>query len=455
LEDETERAGITALPRGYGLGVAVGDYDNDGRPDLFISRLSSYALLHNRGDGTFDDVTTSSGLAGRRENPSSAAFADLDADGDLDLYVCHYMKFDPENPVVCYDDKGRLMYCDPSKVESSHDALFRNDNGTFVDITKEAGIVDPNGRGLGVVAADFDDDGRVDIYVANDGTANYLFRNLGGMRFEDVAPSVGAAGNAEGGYQASMGVACGDLDGDGRLDLVVTNFWGECSTLYHNMGGGLFSDWTAASGLAQATRYLLGFGTAFFDYDNDGRLDLVTANGHVNDNRPLTPYAMRPQLLANVEGGRLVDAGLKTGGVWSREVLGRGLAIGDVDNDGRADVLILPQGEPVMYLHNETNGGRFLALRLIGTTSNRDAVGARVKVKAGGHVQVFERFGGGSYQSASDGRFLIGVADAPRAEVEVRWPTGEVERFQDLETNRGHALTEGRGRPEPLAAYAK
>ena len=452
FEDMTERAGIAALPRGYGLAVTVGDYDNDGDPDLFLSRIRSYVLLRNRGDGTFEDITKDAGLDGVRDNPSSAAFADLDQDGDLDLYVCHYMKFDPDDPVICRNDKGEAMYCDPSKVVAAPDHLFRNDAGVFVDVTKEAGIVDENGRGLGVIASDFDLDGKVDLYVANDGTANFLFRNLGGMKFEEIALSSGCAGNAEGGYQASMGVACGDLDGDGLQDIVVTNFWGECSTLYHNLGGGLFTDWTHSSGLGQATRYFLGFGTAFFDYNNDGRLDLVTTNGHVNDGRPFTPYMMPPQLLANVGGGRLEDVGRAAGGVWTQEMLGRGLATGDFNNDGRCDVLIVPQAEPLLALRNETKGGNWLALRLVGGV-NRDAVGARVVVKSGGQTQTLERFGGGSYQSAGDTRFLIGLGAAAQADsVEIHWPTGEVQTLANLAVNQGFEITQGR-EPMPLPGY--
>jgi tetratricopeptide (TPR) repeat protein len=444
FEDVTERSGISSFPRGYGMGVAVADYDNDGFPDLFLSRLQSYALWRNRGDGTFEDVTESAGLAGVRDYPSSAAFADLDDDGDLDLYVCHYMVFDPENPVICRDEHGKPLYCDPSKVQAAPDHLFRNDNGRFVDITAESGIVDPNGRGLGVVAADLDEDGRVDLYVANDGTANYLFRNLGALQFEDVALSSGVAGNAEGGYQASMGVACGDLDGDGRLDLLVTNFWGECSTLYRNLGNGMFADWTASSGLGVATRYLLGFGTSFFDYDNDGALDLVTANGHVNDGRPFTPYAMRPQLLGNRGAGRLIDVGLPERGVWEREVLGRGLAVGDFDNDGRPDVVIVPQADALLLLHNETAAGNFVALKLVGRKSNRDAVGARVVVKHGDHTQTFVHHGGGSYQSSSDPRFLIGLGSSSMVDsLEITWPSGLKQQLTGLPVNTGLMLVEG------------
>ncbi len=252
FEDATVASGIAKIAwgRGYGMAVAVGDYDNDGRADLFISRLQSYALYRNRGDGTFEDVTERAGLAGVRDDPTSAAFADLDNDGDLDLYVCHYMKWDPANPRLCKTEKGEFFYCDPSKVEPAPDHVFRNDKGRFVDVTASSGCAESTGRGLGVVAADIDDDNLIDLYVANDGTANLLFHNRGGFRFEEIALEAGVAGSAEGGYQAGMGVACGDLDGDGRPDLMVTNFYGEGTTLYQNLGQCLFADRSAASASA-------------------------------------------------------------------------------------------------------------------------------------------------------------------------------------------------------------
>jgi tetratricopeptide (TPR) repeat protein len=451
FEDVTEPSGIAALPRSYDLGATVGDYDNDGDPDLFVSRLRSYLLIRNRGDGTFEDATEESGLAGLRHNPTSAAFADLDGDGDLDLYVCHYMVYDPAHPVQCKNERGEFFYCDPSRVEAAPDRLFRNDGGRFVDVTDESGIVDREGRGLGVVAADLDDDGRTDLYVANDGTANYLFRNLGGFKFEEVGLTSGVAGSGEGGYQASMGVACGDLDRDGLLDLVVTNFYGECSTLYRNLGHGLFTDWTGPSRLGPATRYLLGFGTSFLDYDNDGRIDLATTYGHVNDNRPFYPYAMPSQLLAGTDDGRLVDVSTAAGPPWTLPRVGRGLAVADLDNDGREDLLILPQGETLAYFHNRTAGGHSLTLHLVGNSSNRDAVGARVTVLADGLRQVAERFGGGSYQSAGDFRLHFGLGPSRRVEqIDVRWPSGRVDHFKGLEADAAYRLTEGNSTPSLL-----
>jgi tetratricopeptide (TPR) repeat protein len=459
FEDATERSKIAAIAwgKGYGMGVAVGDYDNDGDPDLFVTRVDAYALYRNRGDGTFEDATAAAGLAGRRDNPTSAALADLDGDGDLDLYVCHYMIWDPANPPTCHKEAGEYFYCDPSKVQPAPDHAFRNDGGRFVDVTAESGLAETGGRGLGVVAADLDDDNRVDLYVANDGTANYLLRNKGGFRFEEVALEAGVAGSASGGYQAGMGLACGDLDGDGRPDLLVTNFYGEGTTYYRNLGQGLFADRSGASGLGLATRYLLGFGIALADVTNSGRPDVLITNGHVNDNRPFFPYAMPSRLYTNRPDGRLVDISKQAGECWEVPRVGRGLAVGDIDNDGRPDALILAQNEPLAYFHNRSEGvGRFVIFRLEGTKSNRDGVGARVTVTAGGRRQVAWRLGGGSYQSANDPRLHFGLGDAARVEsVEVRWPSGRVDRHADLPASTGYLLREGEGEPRPLKGFTR
>ena len=255
----------------------------------------------------FEDVTAAAGLAGDRDWPTSAAFADLDNDGDLDLYVCHYLKWNADHPRLC-QNRTHTAYtsCDPLESEALPDHVFRNDGGRFTDVTAQAGIVDRDGRGFGVVAVDVDDDNRVDLFVANDRSANYLFRNQGGFRFEEQGLIAGVACNAHGGNQAGMGVAAGDLDGDGRLDLAVTNFFDESTTFFHNLGGGQFADHTSAIGLAAPSRYRLGFGIAFLDVNNDGRLDLMTANGHVNDYRPEVPYAM-PVATPDRRTGRTVD----------------------------------------------------------------------------------------------------------------------------------------------------
>jgi enediyne biosynthesis protein E4 len=457
FDDATARSGLGALPGGYGFGVAVGDFDNDGRPDIFVTRWRCYALYHNLGDGHFEEVTAHAGLGGDRDWPSSAAWADLDNDGDLDLYVCHYLKWDAVNPLLCAHSNGRQNgYCDPRLLPSLPDHVFRNDCGRFIDVTKEAGIVDREGRGLGVVAADLDDDGKIDLFVANDTTANFFFRNQGGFRFTEEGLESGLAANAGGGYLAGMGVACGDLDGDGRLDLAVTNFLGESSTLYHNHGGGRFSDRAAAAGLAAPTRFVLGFGLAALDANNDGRLDLAQANGHVDDYRPAVPYLMPAQLFLGDGAGKLVDVSDRAGPPWRLPRLGRGLAVGDLDNDGRTDVVIVAQNAPLALLHNQSaTQNHSLTLALEGTASNRDAVGARVAVTVLGKTQVAARLGGGSYLSASDHRLHFGLGTAQNVDrVEVTWPTGRRDCYQGLAADAGYRLREGDPAPKSLPGFA-
>jgi hypothetical protein len=462
FEDVTTSAGLAAFPGGYGHGVAVGDFDNDGRPDLFITRWRSYALYRNRGDGSFEDATDRAGLGGSRDWPSSAAFADLDGDGDLDLYVCHYTDWDPRRSLPCPHPSlaGKHTYCHPRSFGAMPDHVFRNDGGRFVDVSAEAGVLaaDRDGRGLGVLAADLDDDGRVDLYVANDMSANFLFRNRGGFSFRETAAESGVAASAGGSYLAGMGIACGDLDGDGRVDLAVTNFYGESTTFYLNLGDGQFMDRTAAIGLAAPTRSLLGFGIAFFDANNDGRLDLATANGHVNDVRPNGPYAMPAQLLLGGASGRLTDVSGRAGAPWQVLRRGRGLAVGDLDNDGRLDLVIVAEEDPLAYFHNRGPAGHFVTFQLEGSIagSGRDAIGARLTLIAGGRRQVAQRYSGGSFLSASDPRLHFGLGESARVEaVEVRWPSGHVDRYTDLAADTAYLLREGQSQPGPLRGWRR
>ena len=371
--DVTDASGLAKLPGGYGHGVAVGDYDNDGRPDLFVTRWRSYALYHNLGGGRFEDATATAGLGGDRDWPTSAAWADLDNDGDLDLYVCHYLKWDELHPKLCGipgKPEAGYDYCDPHGISAVPDHLFRNDGGRFVDVTAAARFVDDEGRGLGVLAADLDGDGKTDLFVANDTTPNYFLRNHGGFKFSEEALVSGLAASAGGGYLAGMGVACADLDGDGRLDLAVTNFFDQSTTLYHNHGGGVFSDRSTEAGLAAPTRHVLGFGLAALDANNDGWPDLVQANGHVSDLRPTLPYQMPAQLFLNEGQGQLVDASDRSGAPWKLPRLARGLAVGDIDNDGRTDVVIVSENDPLALLRNQPSSqNHFLTLLLEGVPS--------------------------------------------------------------------------------------
>jgi tetratricopeptide (TPR) repeat protein len=458
FEDVTARAGIARIDRGYGFGVTSADYDNDGRPDLFVTRFGSYLLLHNRGDGTFEDATARAGLSGARDWPTSAAFADFDNDGRLDLYLCHYLEWDAVHPTLCVGPSASHGYvsCLPLGFPARADHLFRNDGGRFADVTEIAGIADPDGRGLGVVAADLDDDGRIDLFVANDMTANRLFHNQGGLHFEEIGHMAGVACNAQGGYLAGMGVACADLDHDGRPDLAVTNFFAESTTFYRNLGQTMFTDATAAIGLKAPSRFLLGFGITFLDVDNDGNLDLATANGHIHDVRPNAPYAMPAQLLTGDRDGRLTDVTHRLGPPWTIPRIGRGLARADLDNDGRIDLLLVAQNSPLAYFHNRTEqAGHFLTLLLEGTQSNHDAIGARATVVAGGHRQTAWRLGGGSYASAEDPRLHFGLGAARTIdEIEVKWPSGRTDRFRNVAADTGYLIREGALNPLPLAGFA-
>jgi enediyne biosynthesis protein E4 len=465
FEDVTSASGLAAFPGGYGHGVAVGDYDNDGRPDLFVTRWRAYALYHNKGHGRFEDVTATAGFGGARDWPTSAAWADLDNDGDLDLYVCHYLDYDPATSSPCLRvGSPEHVYCGPRAFPPLPDHLFRNDHGQFVDVTADAGIVDTDGRGLGVVAADLDDDGKTDLFVANDSSANYFFRNLGGLRFVEEGLASGLATSASGGYLAGMGVACGDYDSDGRLDLAVTNFYGESTTLYHNHGRGLFSDRSDAAGLAAPTRLVLGFGLVALDANNDGHLDLAQANGHVEDLGDASPYAMPAQLFLGDAVGRLADVSDRAGAPWHVPRLARGLAGGDLDNDGRVDLVLVSENAPLALFRNRFESrdhprvespNHFLILKLAGTVSNCDAVGARVTVTTSGRTQVATRFGGGSYQSASDTRLHFGIGLAKKVDrVEVAWPSGRRDCYMDLAADTGYWLVEGIPQPRPMAGFS-
>jgi tetratricopeptide (TPR) repeat protein len=462
FEDVTATAGLAAFPGGYGHGVTVGDYDNDGRPDLFVTRWRSYALYRNKGDGNFEDVTAFAGLGGPRDWPTSAAFADLDGDGDLDLYVCHYTDWDPVRSPPCPHptDPNRHGYCVPRSIAAMPDHVFRNDSGRFIEVSECSGVraADRDGRGLGVVAAHLDDDDRIDLFVANDMTANLFFLNRGAFRFGETAAESGVAANAVGGYLAGMGIACGDLDGDGRVDLSVSNFYGESTTFYQNLGAGQFAEKASAINLAAPTRHVLGFGISFLDANNDGELDLAQANGHVNDYRPSIPFAMPAQLFLGSTTGRLVEVSESAGACWKVPRLGRGLAVGDLDNDGRMDLLVVASGLPLAYFHNQGPAGHFITLQLEGAfpRSNRDAVGARVSVIAAGRRQVAQRIGGGSFLSAGDHRLHFGLGDATRIEaIEVRWPSGHFDRYTGLAADAAYLLREVRSEVGPLPGWRR
>jgi enediyne biosynthesis protein E4 len=454
FQDVTESAGVGWS--GYGEGVAVGDYDGDGRDDLFVAGFGGSVLYRNNGDGTFADATESAGVSGSGW-ASSCAFADLDHDGDLDLYVARYVGNTVDaagRPTAsCNALPGSLGYCPPLQFPAELHFLYRNDgDGTFTDVSGESGIASKAGNGLGVAIVDLDDDGRPDIFVANDQTPNFLFRNKGGLRFDEVALSWGLAYNEAGQPRAGMGIAVGDYDGDGRVDLLVTNFYREASTLYRNSAPGEFEVTTSAARLTAPSRTKLGFGAGFLDYDNDGELDLFVTNGHVNDVRPIgIPYAMSPQLFRNMGSGRFADVSSKAGPYFLGEWLGRGAAFGDLDNDGATDIVVTHIGRPPAVLRNETKPrGHYLRLSLRGAASSGDATGALVTVLAEGRAHFRAIAAGTSYLSASDRRILIGLGKADRVDrLTIRWPSQTVQTWTDLPVDRSLAIVEG---GEPVSA---
>jgi enediyne biosynthesis protein E4 len=462
FKDVTADVGLGHV--GCGQGVAVGDIDNDGYPDLFLTCYGKpNVLYHNVPDGKggrrFADITAKAGLADHpdwHERPNwstSAAFLDYNGDGRLDLFVCSYVKIDLGHYPLCENSRRtRRGPCPPRRFEGTRCLLYRNNgDGTFTDVSKEAGIDAPDAKALGVVALDLDDDGKPDLYVANDTTPNFLFHNLGNGRFESVGPVSGCAVSLEGEATASMGVDADDLDGDGRPDLFVTTFARETKPLYRNEGGGQFLDASFASGLGSATWHRLGFGTAFLDADRDGNLDLFISNGHVSrhiddEGDPNLTFRQKAQLFLNNGRGRFQDISERAGGYFGEGHVGRGLALCDYDNDGLMDAALNNSGEPAVLLHNESKTpNHWLRLELHGTKSNRDAVGARVTLHLpGGRKLVRHRKGGGSYLSACDPRLLVGLGAAARIErVEVRWPSGLLQQVGPLAADRGYLVVEG------------
>ena len=454
FQDVTERAGVGG--QGYGMGCAVGDFDNDGHDDLFVTGLNQTILYRNRGDGTFADVTAQAGVASSRWS-TAAGFGDLDGDGDLDLVVVTYVEADPKDVLECRDKSGKLIHCNPDRFPAQFDHLFRNNgDGTFTDVSRQAGIEVPEGRGLGLAIADLDGDGRLDIFVANDTTANFLFRNRGGLRFEEVGLTAGVAYDAMGHPTASMGVVAEDLNEDGRIDLFHTNLINQSSTLRWNLGRGQFADRTFVANLAAPSRSRTGFGTVALDVDNDGTLDLFVANGHTDDQPWLnTPMAQTAQLFLGRDRGRFELASPEVSPYFSRPVVGRGVAAGDLDNDGRVDLVVVHRDAPAAVLRNGTRGGHWLGLRLRGTRCGRSLVGTRVVCQAGGRSRVRWLTSGTSYLSSSDPRLWFGLGSARKAEhLEVRWPSGTVQTWSDVAADRILDLREGDDQPRVRSTIA-
>jgi hypothetical protein len=434
FEDVTEKSGLQGT--GYGMGVAVGDYDNDGYQDLYVTAYGGNKLYHNNGDGTFTDVTAKAGVTGSGWS-TSAIWVDLDNDGLLDLIVLRYVQWDFDD-VWCGEHRdGYRAYCHPDYFKPVSPLVYHNDGGGhFTEISEKSGIA-KSGKGLGVAIADYDHDGKIDVFIANDSMLEFLYHNKGGGTFEEVGLFSQVAADGDGRTYAGMGVDFADYNNDGRPDLVITNLANQRYALYKNEGDGNFSYATIASGLGRLSMTHSGWGVRFLDYDNDGWKDLLIAQGHDLDTVELTSPNLRyrePMILARNTGREFVDVSADSGPVFQQPWVARGLAIGDIDNDGRIDAVVTTNDGSIHILHNETaTQNHWLTLNLIGHRSNRDAIGAEVRLKSKGGSQLALVTTGGSYLSSSDKRVHFGLgADVMATGIEIRWPSGIVQLLNNV-----------------------
>ena len=446
--DVTQKAGVSG--GGFGMGVAAGDYNNDGFPDLYVTQYGRSILYHNNGDGTFTDVTEKAGV-GVQGWASTAVWFDYDNDGRLDLFVGQFAGFDKETGCGISSD-GKRHYCIPRIFPSRPSWLFHNNgDGTFTDVSKESGIAQHLGKAWGAVATDVNNDGRLDLFVANDTVSNFLFMNRGDGRFDEVGLRADIAYSAEGRARSGMGVDSADFDQDGWMDLFVANIDEEIFSLYRNSHDGFFEDQAMQLGVGMATRWMSGWGVKFIDYDNDGDLDLFLANGFpddlVEDFSSHVKYH-EPLLLFHNTAGKFTDVSEQSGAVFSKSFSARGLAVGDFNNDGGIDVLVaVNDGAPVLLRNNVGKQNHWLGIQLIGTKSNRDAIGARLTYKAGDLTRSRMKVGGGSFMSSHDPRMLLGFGKRSKLDwLEVQWPQGGgIERFTNLPADRYITIVEGTG----------
>ena len=443
--DVSEEAHVA--DRGFGLGVAVGDYDSDGDPDLYVNNYGPNVLYRNNGDGTFTDCTEAAGVANGDKVGAGASFLDIEGDGDLDLFVANYVKFTYDNHVLRHV-RGLPMYSGPRDYEAWPDALYRNNgDGTFTDVSVEAGITLP-GSGMGMVCLDFDDDADTDVYVCNDVRGNFLFQNDGKGRFQDVGLIAGIAFNMYGQENGSMGIDCGDYNNDGRLDLFMTDYQGELPVLFENLGNGMFDDATLRTGAGAGAMPYVTWGVGFADFDNDGDRDIYFAAGHIQDNieqaDDRTAYKIRNFLMMNVDGKRFVDVSASSGDGMLPVESSRGAAFDDLDNDGDIDAVILNSRQLPTILRNDSpNDHHWLQLRVQGVTANRDGVGAKVTVVAGDLVQVAEVHSGRGYQGHFGSRLHFGLGNHDHVDqVEIRWVGGKTDRYENVPIDQLVTLTE-------------
>jgi len=450
--DVTEKAGLSG--GGYGQGIAVGDYDGDEFPDLLVTGYGRSIVYHNNGDGTFTDVTEKS----RISTPgwaASAVWFDYDNDGRLDLFVCRYVDFDKAKHHRCMAPKApglpdQAAYCNPRSYGPTASWLFHNNgDGTFTDVSQSSGIAERRGKALGVVATDINNDGRLDLFVANDTVADFLFVNRGNGRFEDAAETAGVAYSAEGRPRGGMGVDSADYNQDGWMDLFVTNLDREMYSMYKSNRDETFDDEASRNGIAAATKLMSGWGLKFFDLDNDGNLDLFLVNGEPDDQvaraEPRVSYR-EPLMLFKNTGAGFKNISGESGPVFQRQMASRGLALGDFDNDGAVDVLISNNNEPPLLLRNTTRGNHWLGVKLVGNKANVDAIGARISYQAGDLKRSRTKVGGGSYLSSHDPRMVLGIGKQTKIDwLEITWPqpSGLKQRLTDLPIDRYITIVEG------------
>jgi len=451
--DVTKQAGLDVET--YGMGVSVGDYDNDGYDDLFVTAMGQSRLFHNNGNGTFSDVTQKAGLKGPNEFSASAAWVDYDRDGKLDLVVANYVQWSIEGDLYCTLDGRSKSYCTPESYKGLPVRLWHNrGDGTFEDVTKRAGLGDSTSKSLGIAILDYDNDGWPDLFFSNDTQPNKLYRNNGDGTFSEKGEIAGIAFSESGMARAGMGVDAMDYDRTGSPSLLVTNFAHQMVSLFHGDGDSTFVDQAPRSELGRGTLLTMGFGCFFFDYDLDGRADVFVANGHIDEDiqmlQPNVTYAMSPQLFRNVGSGDFREVTRDMGASFTIPRVGRGAAYADINNDGRLDVLVATSGGSAYLFENHATGEaalqQSLRVKLIGTKSNRDGIGAVVTITAGGDTQSQMLRSGSSYLSASELVLTFGLARHERADsVAIRWPSGQLDRLTDIAVGQTITVTEGKG----------